>query len=103
MSPFRDRVVLITGAASGIGPALAGRLASAGARILALDLQAEALAALCKQLDGKPIASAVADVTDLAAVRAAVGSMEAQLGTTDVLIACAGIGRQTSAATFDAA
>src|SRR5438874_4955552 len=103
MNAFHDRVVLITGAASGIGRAVAKRLAAAGARIAALDLQADALESLRRELDGKPFASAVADVTDLAAVRAAATRLEAQLGPTDLLIASAGIGRQTSAAAFDAA
>lgn len=103
MESFRDRVALITGAASGIGRTLAVRLASVGARIAAIDLQAEALDALRRDLDGKVIATAVADVTDLAATRAAVAGLESQVGPTDLLIASAGIGRQTSAASFDAA
>src|SRR5262245_24284663 len=102
MDSFRDRVVLITGAASGIGKALALRLAAEGARIAALDRQGDALEALARELDGKPFARAVADVTDLAAVRAAVAQMEAQLGPTDLLIASAGIGKETAAAAFDA-
>jgi NAD(P)-dependent dehydrogenase (short-subunit alcohol dehydrogenase family) len=102
MNPFHDRVALITGAASGIGRAVAKRLAAAGARIAALDLQADALESLRRELDGKPFASAVADVTDLSAVRAAAKQLEAQLGPADLLVASAGIGRQTSAASFDA-
>jgi NAD(P)-dependent dehydrogenase (short-subunit alcohol dehydrogenase family) len=103
MDPFRDRVVLITGAASGIGRALAHQLAAAGARIAALDRQGDGLDALARELAGKPIARAVADVTDLAAVRDAVKHLEEQLGPVDTLIASAGIGRQTAAAAFDAA
>ena len=99
---FQDRVVLITGAASGIGRQLALMLAAEGAHIAALDLQGPALDALAAELKGKPVACAVADVTDAAAVRAAVGRLEARLGPTDLLIASAGVGRETSAADFRA-
>jgi short-subunit dehydrogenase len=44
----------------------------------------------------------VADVTDLGGLRAAVARLEGELGPTDVLIASAGIGRETSALTFRA-
>ncbi len=100
MDSFRDRVVLITGAASGIGRALAHRLAHEGARIAALDLQAEGLQSLARDLPA--VAWAVADVTDLAAVRAAVARLEEQAGPTDLLIASAGIGRKTAAHEFQA-
>jgi NAD(P)-dependent dehydrogenase (short-subunit alcohol dehydrogenase family) len=100
MDSFRDRVVLITGAASGVGRALALRLAGEGARIAAVDLQGEALAGLARELPG--LAWAVADVTDLHAVRAAARRLEEQIGPTDLLIASAGIGRKTSADEFDA-
>jgi short-subunit dehydrogenase len=102
MDSFHDRVVLITGAASGIGRALALALAGEGARIAALDRQAGGLETLAVQLAGKPVACATADVTDLAALRAAVRDMEAKLGPVDLLIASAGIGRETSAFNFNA-
>jgi NAD(P)-dependent dehydrogenase (short-subunit alcohol dehydrogenase family) len=101
MDSFRDRVVLITGAGSGIGRALAQRLAAEGARIAALDRQAEGLDALAGEIT-TGFARAVCDVTDLAAVRAAVAGLEQQLGPTDLLIASAGIGRKTSALEFQA-
>lgn len=97
---FQDRVVLITGAASGIGRQLALTLAAEGARIAALDLQGPALDALAAELKGKPVATAVADVTDAAAVRDATARLEGQLGPTDLLIASAGVGRETSATDF---
>lgn len=97
---FQDRVVLITGAASGIGRQLALTLAAEGARLAALDRQAAGLEALAAELKGKPLATAVADVTDAAAVREAVACLEAQLGPTDLLIASAGIGAETSATDF---
>jgi NAD(P)-dependent dehydrogenase (short-subunit alcohol dehydrogenase family) len=102
MHSFSNRVVLITGAASGIGRQLALNLAAEGARIAALDRQAGALDQLAAELKGKAVACAVADVTDLSAVRAAVTQLEAQLGPTDLLVASAGIGIETPAEPFRA-
>jgi NAD(P)-dependent dehydrogenase (short-subunit alcohol dehydrogenase family) len=99
---FQDRTVLITGAASGIGRQLALTLAAEGARVAALDRQGPALDALAADLKGKLVATAVADVTDPAAVREAVARLEARLGPTDLLIASAGIGLETSATDFRA-
>jgi NAD(P)-dependent dehydrogenase (short-subunit alcohol dehydrogenase family) len=100
MESFANRVALITGAASGIGRQLAVTLAAEGARIAALDRQAELLDSLAAELKGKPIACAVADVTDLAAVRAAVTQLETQLGPTDLMVASAGIGIAMPAENF---
>jgi NAD(P)-dependent dehydrogenase (short-subunit alcohol dehydrogenase family) len=102
MESFTNRVILITGAASGIGRQLALTLAAEGARIAALDRQAEALDTLAAELKGKPVACAVADVTDLPAVRAAAARLEEQLGPTDLLVASAGIGREMRADAFRA-
>ena len=102
MDSFRNRVVLITGAASGIGRQLALTLADAGARIAALDRQQEALQKLIDELQGKPAACAVADVTDLTAMRSAVARLETQIGPTDFLVASAGIGIETPADPFRA-
>jgi short-subunit dehydrogenase len=102
MASFSNRVVLITGAGSGIGRQLALTLADEGARLAALDRQGETLDRLALDLKGKTVACAVADVTDLAGVRRAVTQLEAQVGPTDVLVASAGIGRETSAETFRA-
>jgi NAD(P)-dependent dehydrogenase (short-subunit alcohol dehydrogenase family) len=102
MDSFADRVVLITGAASGIGRRLAEVLGAEGARVAALDLQADGLAALEADLKarGGRCAVAVADVTDADAVRDAVAQLEGQVGPIDLLIASAGIGRETSAIDF---
>jgi NAD(P)-dependent dehydrogenase (short-subunit alcohol dehydrogenase family) len=100
MESFDKRVVLITGAASGIGRQLALTLAAEGAHIAALDRHAERLDGLAAELKGHTAACAVADVTDLPAVRAAVGRLEAQLSPVDLLIASAGIGIETPAIAF---
>jgi short-subunit dehydrogenase len=102
MASFRNQVVLITGAASGLGRALARTLSSEGARIAAVDLSAEGLESLASELKVQPFAQAVADVTDIAATRAAVARLEAELGPTELLIAAAGVGRETSCFDFHA-
>src|SRR5438874_3434902 len=102
MQAFANRVVLITGAGSGIGRCLAHVLSEQGARIAALDLNAATLASLGAELQGRPFTSAVIDVTDLAGVRAAAARLESEIGPTDLLIACAGIGKETSALNFRA-
>lgn len=101
MSVFQDRVVLITGAASGIGRELARLLVAEGARIAALDLQP--LDPLLQELGANQCAGVQADVTDLEAVRVAVRDLESRLGPADLLIASAGVGRGTPALQFDAA
>ena len=53
MRRFEDKVVLISGAAAGIGRATAERIASEGARILILDIAAEGLEETAKQISGR--------------------------------------------------
>jgi short-subunit dehydrogenase len=91
MNDFANRVVLITGAGHGIGREQALQLAAAGAAIAAVDLHADPLQALTTDLTGKPVAVAVADVTDRAALIKAVSELEGRLGPVDLLIANAGI------------
>lgn len=102
MNPFDGRVVVITGAASGIGRQLSLLLAAEGGRIGAIDRQVEGLETLRAQLDGRALATIQADVTDRAGLEHAVAQIERQLGPTDILIANAGIGFETSALSFDA-
>lgn len=102
MPAFTDRVALITGAGSGLGRQIALTLASEGAAVAAVDLHAEPLAALAHDLKGKPVSWAVGDVTDRASLRGAVAQLQEQTGPIDLLVANAGIGRETSALTYDA-
>jgi NAD(P)-dependent dehydrogenase (short-subunit alcohol dehydrogenase family) len=94
---FANQVVFITGAGSGLGRQLALTLAREGAAIVAVDLNPDGLELLGKELAGKPYAWTIADVTDVNAMRAAVKELEQRQGPVDILIANAGIGRDTCA------
>jgi short-subunit dehydrogenase len=98
---FANQIVLITGAAQGIGRELARQFAAEGAKIAGIDVDADSLKSLESELSGNPVATAVADVTDRNALLEAVRGLEQRLGPVDLLIANAGIGRETSALTFD--
>ncbi len=102
MNSFANRVVLITGAGSGLGRQLTLLLAREGASLAVVDLKPEPLDALVAELPGQRVAWAVADVTDRAALGAAVAKLQERLGPMDLLIANAGIGLQTSALDFRA-
>jgi len=90
------RVVVVTGAASGIGLAAATALVRDGAHVALLDLNADGVAAAVQQLRqvaaaGARVAGAAVDVRDAAAVNAAVAQVQAELGPAWGLIASAGI------------
>lgn len=90
---LRDRVVAITGAGSGIGRALALRLAREGARLALLDRDAAALAETAAQVGDDPAARMLlpCDVTDWPACRAAFARIHDAWGGVDVLVNNAGI------------
>jgi short-subunit dehydrogenase len=102
MSEFSNQSIFITGAGSGLGRKLALLLAAEGASILAVDLTAEPLQSLGMELGSARYAWAIADVTDVDALRRAAKELESKIGPTDRLIANAGIGRVTSALDFHA-
>lgn len=96
---WNNRVVVVTGASSGIGAAFARHCAARGARVGLIARRAEALAELSDGLNrerGAEIAvAAAADVVDAAAMAAAARQIESRLGPTDVVFACAGVQRYT--------
>lgn len=93
MRRFDDKVVLITGAASGIGRATAERLASEGAGLLCVDVQPKGLAETVAALaaTGATVFSHVADLADPAAPPATVAACMKHFGKLDVLCNVAGI------------
>ncbi|MFO0908885.1 MAG: SDR family NAD(P)-dependent oxidoreductase [Isosphaeraceae bacterium] len=87
-------VLLLTGAANGIGRATARALATQGFRLGLMDRDAEPLIALERELQaaGAAVSARAVDVRDAEAVQRAVDELEAELGPTDILLACAGVG-----------
>lgn len=92
---FSGQLVLITGAAGGIGRATALAFATAGARVVAVDRDAEGAGATAEtaRLLGAPRSWAeVADVSDEQAMEKLAERVAAEYGTVDVLVNNAGIG-----------
>jgi len=93
MRRFEDKVVIVTGAASGIGLASVERIASEGGRLYCADVQADALEAAAKratQLSGEAHAR-VCDVSDEDQVRETVADCVERFGRIDALCNVAGI------------
>ena len=86
MHRMKDKVVVVTGAAHGIGAAIAQRFADEGAVLALLDLDEAQLAATAKRLPGAPPLTIAADVTDEAAVDDAFTRIAATHGRIDVLV-----------------
>lgn len=80
------RVFAVTGAAQGIGAAIARALMEAGARVAALDIDAGGMAPLATE-GAHPIP---ADLGDRAAAHGAIGAVIARFGTIDGLVTAAG-------------
>ena len=86
---LRDKVAVVTGAASGIGRAIALAMGAEGARVAVLDLNGDGAATVAHELGGDAHAWAV-DVADAARVATVVEEVVARWETVHVLVNCAG-------------
>ena len=87
---INNKVVIVTGGASGLGQVTCRELARKGAKIVAFDLNEEAGQALVDELQGQAVFAKV-DVTDNASVQAGIAQAVAAFDTIHVCINCAGI------------
>ncbi len=90
MTVVNEKIVLITGASSGIGEATVRELAGAGARLFIGARRAERLKALAEEL-GERVAWRELDVTDAASFEAFVDAAEQRFGSIEVLVNNAGV------------
>ncbi|MDO8480023.1 MAG: SDR family NAD(P)-dependent oxidoreductase [Candidatus Rokubacteria bacterium] len=88
--PLDQKTALVTGAARGIGLAIASRLTADGARVALLDLDAASADAAAKKIGGGAIALG-ADVTKASEVESAVSRVVQEWGRLDILVNNAGI------------
>ena len=89
---IENKVFIVTGGASGLGAATADMLIKAGAKVMLVDLNAEAVAAQVSSL-GKQANSFVADISQPDAAQAAVDATVNAFGALNGLVNCAGIVR----------
>ena len=87
---LKDRVALVTGAASGIGRATAALFAAEGARLAITDIDASGLADTAASLDGHDVFAQTGDASRAADVEAITAAALARYGRVDVLCNIAG-------------
>ena len=99
----RGSLVVLTGASSGIGRALAFQLAERGFSLGLIDRDEEGLRAVTGELKtlGAAVHAESADVRDSAQVQTSVRRIEESLGATETLVACAGVGTLSNCLELD--
>jgi NAD(P)-dependent dehydrogenase (short-subunit alcohol dehydrogenase family) len=91
---FSDKVVLVTGAGSGIGRAIARQVHGEGAHVVAVDVVPDGVEALAGELDSGRLSPVELDIRDGERVDAVVDDVIEKLGGVDVLFNNAGVSDQ---------
>jgi len=92
---FKGQVAIITGAASGLGLAIAKKLHAEGVRVAMLDLNQDALQAASQEV-GENTAAFPADITDEAQVGRCFAQISQRFGRIDILVNSAGVTGRTN-------
>ena len=91
MTVLQGKGAVVTGAASGIGKAIAAAFIDAGASVVLCDLNAKALESAATELGERTIGR-VTDVSDESQVEAAMRAAREAFGSLDIVVNCAGFG-----------
>lgn len=97
MTRFKDRCVVVTGAAKGLGFAITQAFLQEGARVAALDLDHEALNTTWAQEATTPQVRMAVDVSNHDALQDTLKNVQRALGGLDVMVANAGVGKRVPA------
>jgi NAD(P)-dependent dehydrogenase (short-subunit alcohol dehydrogenase family) len=104
MREFKNRVAVVTGAASGIGRAIAERCAAEGMRVVFADIEASALEQTAKAVDGATVRPYRVDVSDPVAMEEMAEAVYSEFGAVHLLFNNAGVapdGKMVWAQTLD--
>ncbi len=83
---LKDRTVLVTGGASGIGEAIVRAFAGQGARVGFLDIDVEGGAKLASEFEADRVAFEACDLRDIAALRSAISAVSTRFGPITILV-----------------
>ena len=92
---FKDQVAIVTGAASGLGLAIATKLHAEGARVAMLDLNQKAVQAASQQV-GENATPFPVDITDETQIGSCIEQIGERFGRIDILVNSAGVTGQTN-------
>src|SRR4029077_12249022 len=91
MNSLKGKGAVVTGAASGIGNAIATAFIEAGASVVLCDLNAKGLEAAAEKLGARAL-GCVTNVSDEGQVEAAIRAAREAFGSVDIVVNCAGFG-----------
>jgi rhamnulose-1-phosphate aldolase/alcohol dehydrogenase len=94
--PLAGRVALVTGAGSGIGRAIAGRIVAEGACVVIADIDADGAEKVAAELGAECACAIGLDVSDEAAVEAAFADASLRFGSVDLVVNNAGFARSNA-------